>query len=164
MSFLNSMNHMHILLIKSTKLFITLTLFSGPFCGSTMPPTIQSKGNRLVIRFQTDLMTEGKGFRAYWTTDPSLPAPTEPPVLPKPWNNVTIGAVLIHSCTFDCNVNSDYFFKIAICSGCWSVFFSSHKMARAEQREWIWISSYSSLWLRKACSSSVKVKFREFSV
>lgn len=70
---------------------------SGPFCGSTLPPTIEPKGSRLVMRFQTDLLTEGKGFRAYWTTDPSLPAPTEPPVLPEPWNNITIGAVFIQS-------------------------------------------------------------------
>lgn len=62
----------------------------GPFCGSTLPTTIEPKGRRLVIRFQTDLMTEGKGFRAYWTTDPSLPAPTEPPVLPNIWDNITI--------------------------------------------------------------------------
>lgn len=70
---------------------------SGPFCGSTLPPTIETKGSRLVIRFQTDLFTEGKGFRAYWTTNPSLPAPTEPPVPPNPWDNITIGAVLIQS-------------------------------------------------------------------
>lgn len=62
----------------------------GPFCGSTLPPTIETKGSRLVIRFQTDLFTEGKGFRAYWTTNPSLPAPTEAPVPPNPWDNITI--------------------------------------------------------------------------
>lgn len=68
---------------------------SGPFCGSKLPSAIQSKGNRLVIRFQTDLFTEGKGFRAHWTTDPSLPAPTEAPVPPNPWDNITIGGVLV---------------------------------------------------------------------
>lgn len=78
----------------STCHFISYFLsVSGPFCGSKLPSTIQSKGNRLVIRFQTDLFTEGKGFRAHWTTDPSLPAPTEPPVLPNPWDNITIGGV-----------------------------------------------------------------------
>lgn len=63
----------------------------GPFCGTTLPRTIKSKGNRLVIRFHTDLFTEAKGFRAYWTTNPSLPVPTEPPAQPNPWDNITIG-------------------------------------------------------------------------
>ncbi|XP_040002652.1 ovochymase-2 [Xiphias gladius] len=62
----------------------------GPFCGTTLPRTIKSKGNRLVIRFHTDLFTEAKGFRAYWTTNPSLPVPTEPPAQPNPWDNITI--------------------------------------------------------------------------
>ncbi|XP_042340385.1 ovochymase-1-like, partial [Plectropomus leopardus] len=62
----------------------------GPFCGTKLPPTIKTKGNRLVIRFHSDLFTEAKGFRAYWTTDPSLPAPTEPPAPPNPWDNITI--------------------------------------------------------------------------
>nr|XP_046272112.1 tolloid-like protein 2 [Scatophagus argus] len=62
----------------------------GPFCGTTLPPAIQSKGNRLVIRFHADFLTEAKGFRAYWTTDPSLPAPTEPPAQPNPWDNISI--------------------------------------------------------------------------
>ncbi|KAF7655501.1 hypothetical protein LDENG_00055110 [Lucifuga dentata] len=62
----------------------------GPFCGTKLPPTIQSKGNRLVIRFHSDLLTEAKGFRAYWTTNTSLPAPTEPPSQPNPWDNITI--------------------------------------------------------------------------
>lgn len=72
----------------------------GPFCGTELPATIQTKGNRLVIRFQTDLFTEGKGFRAYWTTDSSLPAPTEPPVQPNPWDSITIGRVLLCQLTF----------------------------------------------------------------
>uniref|UniRef100_A0A8C5G6K9 Ovochymase-2-like n=1 Tax=Gouania willdenowi TaxID=441366 RepID=A0A8C5G6K9_GOUWI len=62
----------------------------GPFCGTTLPSTIQTKGNRLIIRFHTDLYTESKGFRAYWTTNSSLPAPTEPPVPPNPWDNITV--------------------------------------------------------------------------
>uniref|UniRef100_A0A3B4YSD3 Zgc:154142 n=1 Tax=Seriola lalandi dorsalis TaxID=1841481 RepID=A0A3B4YSD3_SERLL len=63
---------------------------NSPFCGTKLPRTIQSKGNRLLIRFHTDLFTEAKGFRAYWTTNPSLPAPTEPPAQPNPWDNITI--------------------------------------------------------------------------
>ncbi|XP_036373333.1 tolloid-like protein 1 [Megalops cyprinoides] len=62
----------------------------GPFCGSKLPPTIQTKGNKLLIRFHADFFTEAKGFRAYWTTDMSQPAPTEPPQLPNPWDNITI--------------------------------------------------------------------------
>uniref|UniRef100_A0A665XBY8 Cubilin-like n=1 Tax=Echeneis naucrates TaxID=173247 RepID=A0A665XBY8_ECHNA len=62
----------------------------GPFCGTKLPRTIQSKGNRLVIRFHTDLFSEAKGFRAYWSTNTSLPAPTEPPTQPNPWDNITI--------------------------------------------------------------------------
>uniref|UniRef100_A0A8C4GTC4 Zgc:154142 n=1 Tax=Dicentrarchus labrax TaxID=13489 RepID=A0A8C4GTC4_DICLA len=62
----------------------------GPFCGTKLPLTIKAKGTRLLIRFHTDLFTEAKGFRAYWTTNPSLPAPTEPPVQPNPWDNITI--------------------------------------------------------------------------
>lgn len=75
------------------KLFFQYIL--GPFCGTKLPPTIKTKGNRLVIRFHTDLFTEAKGFRAYWTTNPSLPAPTEPPVEPNPWDNIPIGGVSI---------------------------------------------------------------------
>uniref|UniRef100_A0A3Q1JVK3 Ovochymase 2 n=1 Tax=Anabas testudineus TaxID=64144 RepID=A0A3Q1JVK3_ANATE len=63
---------------------------NSPFCGTKLPSTIQTKGNRLLIRFHTDLFTEAKGFRAYWTTNPSLPAPTEPPVQPNPWDDITI--------------------------------------------------------------------------
>ncbi|KAF0037285.1 hypothetical protein F2P81_010159 [Scophthalmus maximus] len=62
----------------------------GPFCGNKLPGTIRTRGNRLLVRFHSDLMTEAKGFRAYWTTDPSLPAPTEPPAPPNPWDNFTI--------------------------------------------------------------------------
>ncbi|XP_010795702.1 tolloid-like protein 2 [Notothenia coriiceps] len=62
----------------------------GPFCGTKLPATILTKGTRLVIRFHSDLFTESKGFRAYWTTDPSLPAPTEPPVPANPWDDIAI--------------------------------------------------------------------------
>ncbi|XP_076583741.1 ovochymase-2 [Chaetodon auriga] len=62
----------------------------GPFCGTKLPAPIHTKGNRLVIRFHTDLFTEAKGFRAYWTTDSSLPAPTEPPAQSNPWDDITI--------------------------------------------------------------------------
>ncbi|XP_029285789.1 tolloid-like protein 2 [Cottoperca gobio] len=67
----------------------------GPFCGTKLPPTIQTKGSRLVIRFHADLFTESKGFRAYWSTNSSLPAPTEPPVQPNPWDSIPIGGVSI---------------------------------------------------------------------
>ncbi|KAM6940692.1 cubilin [Xenentodon cancila] len=62
----------------------------GPFCGTALPNTIRTEGNRLVIRFHTDLFNEGEGFRAYWTTNPSLPAPTEPPAQLNPWDSITI--------------------------------------------------------------------------
>ncbi|XP_040043305.2 ovochymase-2 isoform X2 [Gasterosteus aculeatus] len=62
----------------------------GPFCGTKLPGTIQSKGSRLVVRFHSDLFTESKGFRAYWTTNPSLPAPTEPPAPANPWESIPI--------------------------------------------------------------------------
>ncbi|TMS22780.1 Ovochymase-2 [Larimichthys crocea] len=62
----------------------------GPFCGTQLPATIRSRSHRLVIRFHTDLMLEGKGFRAYWTTNPTLPPPTEPPVQPNPWDDIPI--------------------------------------------------------------------------
>ncbi|KAI1887407.1 hypothetical protein AGOR_G00189980 [Albula goreensis] len=62
----------------------------GPFCGSKIPPQIQTTGNSLLMRFHADFFTEAKGFRAYWTTDPTQPAPTEPPAPPNPWDNITI--------------------------------------------------------------------------
>ncbi|XP_062243272.1 ovochymase-2 [Platichthys flesus] len=62
----------------------------GPFCGTRVPQTIQTRGGRLVVRFNSDLFTESKGFRAYWSTNPSLPAPTEPPAQPNPWDTITI--------------------------------------------------------------------------
>lgn len=62
----------------------------GPFCGTKMPASVQTKGNRLVMRFHSDLFTEAKGFRAFWTTNPSMPAPTEPPTPPNPWDDIVI--------------------------------------------------------------------------
>ncbi|XP_070846884.1 cubilin [Chaetodon trifascialis] len=62
----------------------------GPFCGTKLPAPIHTKGNRLVIRFHTDLFTEAKGFRAYWTTDSSLPPPTDAPAQPNPWDDIAI--------------------------------------------------------------------------
>ncbi|MGH0128474.1 UNVERIFIED_CONTAM: hypothetical protein FKN15_034932 [Acipenser sinensis] len=49
----------------------------GPYCGTKLPPAITSKGNKLVMRFNADFFTEAQGFRAYWTTDPTVPPPTE---------------------------------------------------------------------------------------
>ncbi|KAK0137505.1 Cubilin [Merluccius polli] len=62
----------------------------GPFCGSKLPPTIRTKGNRLLVRFTSNLFIEGPGFRAYWSTNDSLPAPTEPPPPPNPWDDTVI--------------------------------------------------------------------------
>ncbi|KAF7223607.1 tolloid-like protein 2 [Nothobranchius furzeri] len=69
----------------------TLMQKHGPFCGKKLPDSIQTKGNKLLIRFHTDLFTEAKGFRAYWNTNPSLPAPTEPPVEPNPRDGIPLG-------------------------------------------------------------------------
>lgn len=62
----------------------------GPFCGSNMPSVIESTSNELVIRFHADFFTEAKGFRAHWTTDLTLPTPTDPPAPPNPWDGITI--------------------------------------------------------------------------
>ncbi|XP_062407656.1 ovochymase [Sardina pilchardus] len=62
----------------------------GPFCGSKLPAEVKSSGSQLVVRLHADFFTEAKGFRAYWTTDDTLPVPTEPPVLPNPWDNIPI--------------------------------------------------------------------------
>ncbi|XP_038837825.1 ovochymase-2-like [Salvelinus namaycush] len=62
----------------------------GPWCGDRLPATITTKGNKLVMRFHTDFFVEAKGFRAYWTTDTTQPVPTEPPVQPNPWDNITV--------------------------------------------------------------------------
>ncbi|KAJ8388268.1 hypothetical protein AAFF_G00135290 [Aldrovandia affinis] len=62
----------------------------GPYCGSKIPKVIQTTKNSLLMRFHADFFTEAKGFRAYWTTDPSQPAPTEPPKPPNPWDDIPI--------------------------------------------------------------------------
>ncbi|KAJ8281431.1 hypothetical protein GJAV_G00067600 [Gymnothorax javanicus] len=62
----------------------------GPFCGSKIPAVIRSTGNTLLMRFYSDLLTEAEGFRAHWTTDPTLPAPTDPPTPPNPWDDYAI--------------------------------------------------------------------------
>lgn len=64
---------------------------TGPYCGDKLPPVIKTTGNVLVMRFHTDFFQEEKGFRAYWSTDPTLPAPTEAPVPPNPWDDIPIG-------------------------------------------------------------------------
>ncbi|XP_061582482.1 ovochymase-2 [Cololabis saira] len=82
--------HDNVMLYDISNWTNTLIKKKGPFCGTTLPNTFQTEGNRLVIRFQTDLLAEGKGFRAYWTTNPSLSAPTEPPAQPNPWDSISI--------------------------------------------------------------------------
>ncbi|KAK2852327.1 hypothetical protein Q7C36_007528 [Tachysurus vachellii] len=62
----------------------------GPYCGDKLPPVIKTTRSRLVMRFHADFFQEGKGFRAYWSTDPTLPAPTEPPAPPNPWDDIVI--------------------------------------------------------------------------
>ncbi|KAJ0033684.1 hypothetical protein NQD34_000791, partial [Periophthalmus magnuspinnatus] len=62
----------------------------GQFCGTKMPGSIQTEGNRLVVRFSSDLFTEAKGFRAHWTTNPSILPPTDPPAPPNPWDGIPI--------------------------------------------------------------------------
>ncbi|KTF86339.1 hypothetical protein cypCar_00020065 [Cyprinus carpio] len=62
----------------------------GPFCSSKIPAVIESTTNELVIRFFADFFIEAKGFHAHWTTDSTLPTPTEPPVPPNPWDDIKI--------------------------------------------------------------------------
>ncbi|KAM4706649.1 ovochymase-2-like [Discoglossus pictus] len=62
----------------------------GPYCGTQLPDTITTQGNRLTLRFHSDIFTEAKGFRAYWSTNPQAVAPTEAPVPPNQWDNIPI--------------------------------------------------------------------------
>ncbi|KAG8593209.1 hypothetical protein GDO81_000765 [Engystomops pustulosus] len=62
----------------------------GPFCGVNMPNRITSQSNTLSIRFYSDIFTESRGFRAYWTTNPLQTPPTEPPPPPNPWDSIEI--------------------------------------------------------------------------
>ncbi|XP_049516374.1 uncharacterized protein LOC119437297 isoform X2 [Dermacentor silvarum] len=48
----------------------------GRFCGSTLPPTITSKGKKLLIQFKSDDSGQYSGFAAAFFTDfPSMDAP-----------------------------------------------------------------------------------------
>ena len=40
----------------------------GKYCGDTIPPTQISKGNELLIHFQTDVSGREKGFQIDYTT------------------------------------------------------------------------------------------------
>ncbi|XP_044133614.1 cubilin-like [Bufo gargarizans] len=62
----------------------------GPFCGTIMPARITSQSNTLTIRFYSDIFTESRGFRAYWTTNPLQTPPTEAPPAPNPWDSIQI--------------------------------------------------------------------------
>ncbi|MEE6461887.1 hypothetical protein FKM82_001437, partial [Ascaphus truei] len=62
----------------------------GPFCGTLLPPAITTKGHRITLRFHSDVFTEGKGFRAYWVTDPLVAPPTEAPAPNNPWDSISI--------------------------------------------------------------------------
>ncbi|KAM5191524.1 LOW QUALITY PROTEIN: ovochymase-2-like [Mantella aurantiaca] len=66
------------------------TVKYGPYCGTTIPSTITSQSNVITIRFLSDLFTEGKGFRAYWTTNPLQAPPTDAPEEANPWDSITI--------------------------------------------------------------------------
>ncbi|KAM3937400.1 ovochymase-2-like [Leptodactylus fuscus] len=62
----------------------------GPFCGTNMPNRITSQSNTLIFRFYSDIFTESKGFRAYWTTNPLQAPPTDAPPEPNPWDSIQI--------------------------------------------------------------------------
>ncbi|XP_034087369.1 ovochymase-2 [Gymnodraco acuticeps] len=88
--FISSKCYDNIVVFDMNRMTNALIQTHGPFCGTKLPATILTKGTRLVIRFHSDLFIESKGFRAYWTIDPSLPAPTEPPVPANPWDDIAI--------------------------------------------------------------------------
>ncbi|XP_056413289.1 ovochymase-2-like [Hyla sarda] len=62
----------------------------GPFCGTTLPTRITSNTPTLTIRFYSDIFTESKGFRAYWTTNLLQAPPTDAPPAPNPWDSIQI--------------------------------------------------------------------------
>lgn len=64
---------------------------TGPYCGDKIPSMIMTIRNEMVVRFTTDAFMEMKGFRAYWSTNPILPDPTEAPLPPNPWDDIPIG-------------------------------------------------------------------------
>ncbi|XP_075705835.1 ovochymase-2-like [Rhinoderma darwinii] len=66
------------------------TIKHGPFCGTKLPTRITSQSNTLTIRFYSDIFTESKGFRAYWTTNLLQAPPTEAPPAPNPWDSIKI--------------------------------------------------------------------------
>ncbi|XP_069834413.1 ovochymase-2-like [Dendropsophus ebraccatus] len=66
------------------------TIKRGPFCGTTVPTRITSNSNTLILRFYSDIFTESKGFRAYWSTSLLQTPPTEAPPAPNPWDNIQI--------------------------------------------------------------------------
>ncbi|XP_007562022.2 ovochymase-2 [Poecilia formosa] len=88
--FITSQCYDNVMLYDINGLTSALNQKHGPLCGTNLPNSIQTKGNRLLIRFHADMFTEAKGFRAYWTTDPSVPAPTEPPAEINPWDDIPI--------------------------------------------------------------------------
>lgn len=85
---------------------------TGPFCGSKIPAVIDSTTNELVIRFYADFFIEAKGFYAHWTTDSTLPTPTEPPVPPNPWDDIKIGMNKNILCHVTFNISSRKLIKI----------------------------------------------------
>uniref|UniRef100_A0A8C5M9H6 Ovochymase-2 n=1 Tax=Leptobrachium leishanense TaxID=445787 RepID=A0A8C5M9H6_9ANUR len=62
----------------------------GTFCGSTIPNTLISQDNVLVLRFFSDLFSQAKGFRIFWTTNALEAPPTIPPPPPNPWDDIPI--------------------------------------------------------------------------
>lgn len=61
----------------------------GQFCGFALPK-LAVAGDKATVRFLTNDARQEKGFRGYWTTDPSV-FPTLPPLPPNPWDDVKIG-------------------------------------------------------------------------
>ncbi|KAI7810415.1 hypothetical protein IRJ41_001318 [Triplophysa rosa] len=61
---------------------------SNKFCGFVQP-SLSLPYNKITIRFLSNAAGQEKGFRGYWTTDPSV-FPTLPPPLPNPWDDILI--------------------------------------------------------------------------